>query len=269
MSSTPLRVFPSPETIGADLAERLLQRIERARLSGGRFLLGCPTGRTPRPIFAAMSQRLARSGQDISHLVLVMMDEYLVPGDAGLEYASPHAPWSCHHFAPVEIAAPLNAGLPSSHGLRDGSIWFPDPRDPAEYDRRIAGAGGIDFFMLASGASDGHVAFNPPGSPRESQTRIIPLSDETRRDNLETFPAFGTLSMVPSHGISVGIDTIAQAKEAVMIVWGAGKRVTLARMLRAERYEPDWPATVIHECAVREILSDTSAAAGSGIAGRM
>jgi glucosamine-6-phosphate deaminase len=67
---------------------------------------------------------------------------------------------------------------------------------------------------------------------------------------------------VPNHGISIGIDTIASAAEAVMIVWGAGKRLSLARMLRAERYEPEWPATVIHECAVREILSDTDAAAG-------
>jgi glucosamine-6-phosphate deaminase len=65
---------------------------------------------------------------------------------------------------------------------------------------------------------------------------------------------------VPHHGISVGIDTIARAKEAIMIVWGAGKRTTLTRMLRAERYEPAWPATVIHECAVREILSDADAA---------
>lgn len=261
MSSTPLRVLPSPETIGEDLAERLLQLIERARLSGRRFLLGCPTGRTPRPVFAAMSRRLTARGQDISHLVLVMMDEYLMPGDGRLEYASPDEPWSCHNYAKVDIEGPLNAALPSSHRLRDESIWFPDPRDPAAYDVRIAEAGGIDFFMLASGARDGHVAFNPPGSPRESPTRIIALSEETRRDNLETFPAFGTLSRVPSHGISVGIDTIASAKEAVMIVWGAGKRLTLTRILRAECYEPEWPATVIHECAVREILSDTSAAA--------
>lgn len=116
------------------------------------------------------------------------------------------------------------------------------------------------FFILASGASDGHVAFNPPGSARDSRTRIIQLSDDTRRDNLQTFPAFGTLAAVPSHGISVGIDTIASAKESVMIVWGSGKRLTLARMKRAERYEPDWPATVIHECEVGEILADAEAA---------
>ena len=207
-----------------------------------------------------MARRLTETKQDLSHLVLVMMDEYLVPDEGGLSYASASEPWSCHHFARVEIAERLNAGLPPAHHLRDESIWFPAVRNPAAYDARIAEAGGIDFFMLASGASDGHVAFNPPGSPRNSRTRIIPLSEETRRDNLTTFPAFGTLSAVPHFGISVGIDTIAAAKEGVMIVWGAGKRLTLSRMRSAERYQPAWPATVIHEIAVREIVSDSDAA---------
>lgn len=259
--TTPLRVLPSAAAIGDTVATQLVNRIEAARLTGSHFLLGCPTGRTPRPIFAAMAKRLAESRQNISHLVLVMMDEYLVPRDGGLAFASADAPWSCHYYAQVEIADRINEGLPPANRLREGSIWFPEPGDPAAYDARIADAGGIDFFILASGASDGHVGFNPPGSTRDTRTRIIALSDETRRDNLETFPAFGTLSAVPRHGISVGIDTIAAAKAAVMIVWGAGKQLTLTRMRRAERYEPSWPATVIHECRVREIVSDADAAA--------
>lgn len=261
MSPAPVRVLPSPEAVGDDLAARILHRIEQARVAGRPFLLGCPTGRTPRPVFAAMARRLAATRQDITHLVLVMMDEYLVPGSRGLEHASGEEPWSCHHFARTEIVEPLSAGLPRSRRLPDDAVWFPDPRDPAAYDARIAQSGGVDFFLLASGASDGHVAFNPPGSPRESRTRIIPLGEATRRDNLETFPAFGTLERVPHHGVSVGIATITDAKAAAMVVLGAGKRLTLGRMLRAERYEPDWPATLIHECAEGEIVADAEAAA--------
>ncbi len=260
MSQTLVSVFPSSDAIGWHLAVRLLSRIERARISGKRFVLGCPTGRTPRPVYGAMARQLAQNPQDLSHLVLVMMDEYLVPVSDGFRYASADEPWSCHYFARVEIADRLNEGLPATRRLRDDSTWFPDPRDPAAYDAKIADAEGIDFFILASGASDGHVAFNPPESPRDSRTRIVQLSEETRRDNLQTFPSFGSLAAVPSHGISVGIDTIASAKEAVMIVWSAGKRLTLTRIQGAEHYEPDWPATVIHECAVGEILADTDAA---------
>ena len=93
MPQAQLRVLASPEEIGEDLAGRLLERIERARLAARRFLLGCPTGRSPKPVFAAMARRLAARPQDISHLVFVMMDEYLVPGRVGLEYASGDAPW--------------------------------------------------------------------------------------------------------------------------------------------------------------------------------
>jgi glucosamine-6-phosphate deaminase len=256
-----VRVFPSPDAIGEHLAERILGRIEAARASGAHFILGCPTGRTPRPVYGALSRRLAKKPQDLSHVVLVMMDEYLVRASSdGFDYAPPEKPWSCHHFARAEIADRLNAGLPPAQRLATASVWFPDPNDPAAYDAKIVELGGIDFFILASGASDGHVAFNPPGSARDTRTRIIQLSEETRRDNLQTFPAFGALANVPSHGISVGIDTIASAKESAMIVWGSGKRLSLSRIRRATRYEPDWPATVIHDCAIGEILADADAA---------
>ena len=262
MPTASLRVFPSPAAIGDEVAQRLLQRIELARLSGKRFLLGCPTGRTPRPVYDALARGLSNNRQDVSHVVLVMMDEYLVPGESGLRYAPAANEWSCQYFAHVEIAGKLNDELPPSHRLPAKSVWFPEPGDPAAYDRRIHDEGGLDFFILASGASDGHVAFNPPGSARDSITRIIQLTEDTRRDNLQTFPAFQTLSSVPIHGISVGIGTIASAREAVMIVWGAGKRRSLARMMGAERYDPEWPATVIHECQGGEIVADADAADG-------
>jgi glucosamine-6-phosphate deaminase len=257
---TPLRVFPTPDAIGEYLAQRLPERIALAGTKGRRFLLGCPTGRTPRPVYAALGRELARRKQDISNLVLVMMDEYLVQHGNRLVYAPPDQPWSCHHFVRAEIAARLNAGLGPNRRLTEERVWFPDPRDPGAYDARIADAGGIDFFILASGASDGHVAFNPPGSERNTRTRIVELSESTRRDNLMTFPAFGSIDSVPGHGVTVGIDTIIAAKEAAMIVWGAGKSLTLARIKQAKRYEPEWPATVIQECSAPEILSDVAAA---------
>jgi glucosamine-6-phosphate deaminase len=257
---TPARVFESAEAIGDYVAEKVLGLIEGSRRLGNPFLLGCPTGRTPRPIYAAMASRLARSKQDISHLLLVMMDEYLVQTRGAFEYAAANMPWSCHHFAEVEIVHKLNRDLPAGRGVRRHRVWFPDPEQPPTYDEKIVAAGGIDFFILASGASDGHVAFNPPGSTRDSRTRIIELSDSTRLDNLQTFPAFGSLSNVPTHGISVGIATIAAAKQSVMVLIGSSKAKSLARINASREYDASWPATIIHECAAAEILSDTDAA---------
>jgi glucosamine-6-phosphate deaminase len=240
--TTPVTILPTPEAIGEQLADRLLARIEAKRSTGRRFLLGCPTGRTPRPFYDA----LARRAPDLSRVIFVMMDEYL---DANREYARVH---SCHDFVARHIQKPL--------GIHDDAIWFPDAKDASAYDDRIAEAGGIDFFFLASGASDGHVAFNSPGTRRDSRTRIVALSEQTRRDNLETFPAFGSLDNVPQFGVTVGIETIVGAREPVMVVWGKSKRLTLSHIRAATRYDPDWPATVIHECATREIVCDEESA---------
>lgn len=260
MAKAPRRIFDTPEDIGDHLATHLLAQIEQACRAGRRYLLGCPTGRTPKPLYAAIARSLAAKPQDLSRLTLVMMDEYLVAQGAGYEYAAADNEWSCHHFVRALIVEPWNRALRAKLQLRDESIWFPDPRDPSSYDVRIAEAGGIDFFVLASGASDGHVAFNPPGSPRDSTTRVVALSPETRRDNLSTFPAFGSLANVPSHGVTVGIDTIARAKAKAMVVTGEGKRLTLGRIDATDRYEPDWPATVIHEGTGGQVLCDRASA---------
>ena len=259
-----LQIFQTPAEIGAWLSARLLTEIEEARVAGRRYLLGCPTGRTPRPIYEEIATRLRTSPQDLSHVVLAMMDEYLVQHGQRLDYAPSDRPWSCHYFAEHEIIARWNAVLPEKFRLPDSSVWFPDPRNPDAYDARLAEAGGIDFFILASGATDGHVAFNPPGSRRETRTRIIALSEQTRRDNLQTFPAFGTIDAVPKHGVSVGIATITAARAAVMVLTGQSKRESLTRILKTERYDPQWPATVIHEFRSAEVFADRDAAADLG-----
>ena len=232
-------IFETAEALGEAVATRIVDRATAAAAMGRRFLLGCPTGRTPRPVYAALARRRA----DLRHVTLVMMDEYLVPSPG--DY-----PWSCQAF----VRQQMNFGA--------GEIWFPDAADPAAYDRLIADAGGIDLFLLASGATDGHVAFNSTGSRRDSRTRIVPLSDETRRDNLQTSPSFGSLENVPRQGVTVGIATIAEAREAIMALTGSSKRLTLQRILAASAYDPAWPATVIHECAMHEILADAAAAEG-------
>ncbi len=261
MARTPYTILPTPGAVGEHMASRILARIANAADANQGFLLGCPTGRTPKPIFEAMARQLQAKPQSLAHVVLVMMDEYLVERAGGLVYASANEPWSCHHFARNEIAGRLNEVLQPNEFIDPTNIWFPAPNDPAEYDARIAAAGGINFFLLASGGSDGHVAFNPPGAARESRTRIIPLSEETRRDNLQTFPTFGTLERVPHHGVSVGVATICESAECAMVVLGAGKQLTYSRIRAADRYLPEWPATLIHECRKGEVVADESAAA--------
>jgi glucosamine-6-phosphate deaminase len=213
-----LRVLSTPEAIGDELAAGLAERHDAA---GGAFLLGCPGGRSLRTTYAAMA------GRAWPKLVVVMMDEYVgAPADAS---------YSCARFAREEIAAPL--------GVPEDRIWLAGE----DHDEQIESAGGIDVFLLASGASDGHVAFLPPGSPRDGRTSVVELAETTRRDNLVTFPEFRTLDEVPTHGLSVGLGTISAARSLRLVLHGVDKRRAARRLLALDRFDPSWPASVVHD----------------------
>lgn len=256
-------ILDDATAIGDVVAADILARLSAAAADGRGLTIGCPTGRSPRPVYQALARRLRATPQDLRRLTLVMMDEYVVPHASGFAWIGEHLHNSCRRYAHEEIAAPLNAGLPREWHLPREAIWFPDPAAPeGAYDARIATAGGIDLFLLASGAGDGHVAFNPPGTPAESRTRVVTLPEQTRRDNLATFPDFTGLEEVPRHGVTVGIATIAtQSRAATMLLWGAGKRRAFTRIAGARGYDPDWPASVLAICPASVLLADRAAAA--------
>jgi glucosamine-6-phosphate deaminase len=213
-----VRRFADADELGRTLAAEVVAARPR--------LLGCPGGRS----LLTTYRRLPA----LPETTIVMMDEYLpVP--------PPSAHFSCRGFAERELP-------------RVREVWLPDPDDPPAYDDRIADAGGIDVFLLASGASDGHVAMLGPGSPRAGRTSVVPLAESTRRDNLATFPEFESLGEVPTQGISVGLATIADARALRLVIHGEDKRAAIDRILRLDRYDPAWPVSIVHEHDDAEIL---------------
>jgi glucosamine-6-phosphate deaminase len=214
------------------------------------------------------AREVAAREVDLSRLVIVMMDDYVErdPVTGAMRRVSPALPYSCLRFGQAEIVDRLNTAAGQNRGIRSGQYWVPDPASPESYDQLIADHGGIDLFILASGATDGHVAFNPPGSERRSRTRIVALAEQTRRDNLGTFPAFdGDLGRVPRYGITVGIGTIREhSKRAVMVAHGEEKAETVRRVAETDHYLPDWPATVLAECARPYLFVDRAAASELG-----
>jgi glucosamine-6-phosphate deaminase len=231
-------------------------------------LLGCPSGRSPSSTYAALAEIVAAERLDLSHLVIVMMDDYLVRAEDGsLGHEDERAEHSCRRFGREQIVALLSAAAGPGRGVPAAGLWFPDPAVPDGYDDRISEAGGIDVFLLASGATDGHVAFNAPGSPRSSRTRVVELPDSTRSDNLATFPSFGgDLDRVPSYGVTVGISTIADlSREVVLLLHGADKATAAERLANAGTYDQDWPATVFVECREAHFFVDATAAQAAGL----
>jgi glucosamine-6-phosphate deaminase len=241
---TDVHVFTDADELGAALAEEILGAYD-ARAEGRPFLLGCPGGRS----LVSTYRALAAASRQLSDCVIVMMDEYVEDG------APPpvEAHYSCRGFEMREIAGRL--------GIPEENVWLPRADEPAAYDRRIDRAGGIDLFLLASGASDGHVAFLPPGSRLDGRTAVVRLADTTRRDNLSTFPAFASLSDVPEYGVSVGLATIVAARSVRLVLYGVDKRRAAQKVRSVAAFAPHWPASVVHACSDAEIWLDRDAAA--------
>lgn len=252
--------------LGAAVASDIVVAYLEAQAAGRPYLLGCPGGRTPRPIYREMARLGGVLDLDWSGLTIVMMDDYLVQDGDRLVSCPRDAHFSCRRFAEVEIVGLINAGRPVAQRIAADRLLMPDPQTPGGFDVDIDRRGGIDLFIVASGASDGHVAFNPPGSAAESRTRIIDLAETTRRDNLKTFPDFSGLEAVPGHGVTVGLQTIAAARRVCMVLHGTDKGESLRRVFAASAFDSAWPATFVHNCPSAAVHADRAAWLAAGLA---
>jgi glucosamine-6-phosphate deaminase len=253
----PVAVFRDPDALGQALAREILEETERVRRKEGTFLLGCPAGRSLRSTYSALAALAAAQGADLSQFVIAMMDEYLVATPKGHQLCPADAHYSCRGYGRREILDRINDGLPPDRRIPDQNLWFPEPDDAMAYEAQLRAAGGIDLFLVAAGASDGHVAFNPVGTTLAARTRVIRLSTATRRDNLETFPGFASLNEVPELGVGVGLGTIVdQSRRVALVMTGTDKRAAVSRLRRCADFTSDWPASFIYRCRNPRILVD-------------
>lgn len=261
MSPAEITVFPTDTELGAAAAQEIFEGIQDADKSGREYVLGCPGGRSPRSTYRALASLVSMARQSINHVHIAMMDEYAVQfPDGEFRNVDERSHFSCRRFAFDEIRKVLNAGLEKELQLPYEQVHVPDAEKPEEYEIGL-GALGVDCFLLASGASDGHVAFNGRGTLRTAVTRIVTLAEETRRDNMHTFPEFKSLAEVPTFGVSVGPETIvSKSKRAIMLLQGEHKREAFMRMSSNRNFDPDWPATIISECQNPQIFADSLAA---------
>lgn len=257
---TPVTIFPDALELGRLLGTEIAEGILEARRDGRVYVLGCPGGRTPTTTLTGLAAEVSRRELELDHVIIAMMDDYVVRLNGGFEHVDADAHYSCRRFGREEIVAMLNAVAPKSR-IAPQNLWLPDASDPSAYDDRLRGAGGVDLFVIASGATDGHVAFNPPGTSRHTTTRIVPLASTTKEDNLATFPNFGSVADVPNHGVTVGVGTIVELSHRLaLILIGEHKRGAFQRIVAAGGYDPRWPATAVLASQNGTIYADSAAA---------
>ncbi|TGD90392.1 glucosamine-6-phosphate deaminase [Mycolicibacterium sp. CH28] len=218
-----------------------------SRLPAGAPRLGVATGGTPMRLYAELARRSAAGQIDLSGAVVVALDEYV-----GLDGGDPH---SYATYVRERIAEPL--GIPSANVV----VPLGDTAHPecaaAEFEARIADVGGVDVQIAGIG-SNGHLAFNEPGSPLDSVTRVVQLSERTRADNARFFD--GQIEAVPRHAITQGLATICRARSILLLASGPGKADALAAALHGP-VGPDVPASVLQRHSDVTVIADRAVSA--------
>jgi glucosamine-6-phosphate deaminase len=177
-------------------------------------VLGMATGSTPLGVYQELVKLHKRGEVDFSHVTTFNLDEYV--GLPITHEQSYHRFMHENFFRQVNIPA-QNIHIPSgtTTNYRAFCDW---------YEKRIEECGGIDLQILGIG-SDGHIAFNEPGSSLSSRTRLKTLAKQTIDDNARFFER---PEDVPIYAITMGVGTILEARQILLLATGAKKADAVA-----------------------------------------
>ncbi|WP_166903845.1 glucosamine-6-phosphate deaminase [Mycobacterium sp. DL440] len=225
--------------VAADAVGALLDRKPDA-------VLGLATGSSPLTIYDELAARCAAGQISFRAARGFTLDEYVgLPGDHPERYRNviDTVFVSRVDFAPDAVQGP--------DGLADDI-----PAACAAYEEAIREAGGVDLQVVGIG-TDGHIAFNEPGSSLASRTRIKTLTRRTRVDNARFFG--DDLDAVPTHCLTQGLATIMAARHVILVALGRSKAEAVHQLVEGG-VSAMWPATVLqHHRHVTVLLDDAAA----------
>eukprot|EP01032_Pedospumella_encystans_P019118 gene19118-21747_t len=212
-----------------EIASRTIAHVLRRKPNA---VLGLATGSTPVQLY----KLLIDMNLDWRQVSTFNLDEYV-----GLPKAHPQ---SYHSFMWANLFKHINIDPQNVH-IPDGNA--PDMAlHCLAYEQKIRQAGGIDLQVLGIG-TDGHIGFNEPSSSLGSRTRIKTLTRQTRQDNARFF---GNEDQVPSHVITMGIGTIMDARQHVLLAFGPHKA-------RAVALTVEGPITAMVPASILQMHPDT------------
>lgn len=206
--------FEDEGTLSAALATRVLEHI----VARPTLVLGLPTGRTPLGLYRELRERSGGGLIDWSRVRTFNLDEF-----AGL---APDDPQSYRAYMQAELFDHVSID-PGSIGFLNGQA-ADLKAECGRYEEAIDAAGGIDLQILGIGAN-GHIGFNEPAEGLCANTHIAELERETREANAERFG--GDWRRVPQHALSMGMATILNAREIVLMATGAEKTEAVRGMI--------------------------------------
>lgn len=208
-------------------------------------VLGLATGSTPLGLYARMVKDHEENKTSYADIKTFNLDEYV-----GLPISHPESYYAFMHknlFNHLDINEE-NVHIPC--GLGD------DLEEKAKQYDRMIDENPVDIQILGIG-SDGHIAFNEPGTPFDSLTHVCDLAESTIKDNCRFFE--NDMSKVPTQAVTQGIATIMKAKNILLIATGENKAQAIKDMLEGEISE-DCPASILRKHDNVTVILDAAAA---------
>lgn len=225
--------------IGADAFCHLLDREPKA-------VLGLATGSSPLTIYDELVRRNEAGAASFAQASAFTLDEYVgLPADHPQRYRNVIA---------SELTNRIDIDPARVHGP-DG-LAQDIAGACAAYDAAITEAGGVDLQILGIG-TDGHIAFNEPGSSLASRTRIKTLTAQTRLDNARFFD--DDPEAVPQHCLTQGLATIMEARHLLLVATGRAKSEAIRHLVEGA-VSAMWPATILQHHPKVTVLIDGAAA---------
>lgn len=230
------------EELSQKAAGEIISRIQR----NPSLNLGLATGSTPTGLYQELIKDHKQNQTSYKEINTFNLDEYMgIPKEDRNSY---------HYFMCEHLFEHIDIPLDQTH-IPDGTAMDLD-EECRRYEHFIEEHGGIDLQILGIG-QNGHIGFNEPGTPFDSRTHIIDLSESTRKANSRFFES---LEDVPKQAITMGIDSIMDSKEIFLLVSGSSKAKALARLMNGDVSE-QFPASVLQNHPNVTIFADKEATA--------
>lgn len=187
--------------------------------------LGLATGSSPIYLYEFLVEDHLENNTDWSKVITFNLDEY-----KDMDWENP---MSYHYFMKERLFKPL--------GIKESQTHFPNKGNT--FDNTIEAHGGIDFQILGIGVN-GHIGFNEPGSSKFSLTRTVALDESTIQVNADKF-FNGKVKKVPREAYSMGLQSIMNTKEIILLAFGEDKSYAIQKLISAKEFNEDVPATVL------------------------
>ncbi|KAA1479009.1 Glucosamine/galactosamine-6-phosphate isomerase [Dentipellis sp. KUC8613] len=236
--------------VGEYIGNYIAKRIHDFKPTPERpFVLGLPTGSSPIPTYKHLIQLVKEGKLSFKNVVTFNMDEYV-----GLPQDHPE---SYHTFMFREFFSHSAFDIPPEQVniLNGNAVHLIN--ECKKYEEKIKSYGGIELFLGGIG-EDGHIAFNEPGSSLNSRTRIKTLAYDTILANARFFN--NDISAVPRMALTVGVATVLDAREVVVIVTGQRKSVALSKAIE-EGINHLWTLSALQQHPWALIVADEDATA--------